>query len=288
VALGFIPAIWGLWQFIHLAKSPHTLNDLGDLGSYFQGAVGSLWALAGLMFIYVAFLGQMLQLVKQDEELEAQKRNFALQQFENGFFQLLDLHNDIAKGMHETIVSHIGYYSTEGDGILPKHEYGRHLFEKWYGKLKYELESTDNQTHLAVLLVSQNTQEGKLEVKRGYVNKIYKKFYNDHQSELGHYFINLYHVFKFVNTCDVLKDKADTFTDKDNEQTIKNKRRYTSIARAQLSQYELALLFYNGISDNGKEDFKPLIEKFGLLDNFNFNDLPDQDHKALYELDACY
>ena len=138
------------------------------------------------------------------------------------------------------------------------------------------------------MLVSQNnSHKKKLEIKREFVKDIYKtQFYKNHQGELGHYFRNLYHLFKYVNNCDVLKDTSDIFKDKDNEQTTKNKRRYTSMARAQLSQYELALLFYNGISDYGCEDFKPLIEKYGLLENFNTEDLPDQEHQEFYETAA--
>ena len=79
----------------------------------------------------------------------------------------------------------------------------------------------------------------------------YSAFYTQHQGALGHYFRNLYHIFKFVK-----------------ESPIEDKRRYTSLARAELSQYELALLFYNGISPYG-EKFKPLIEEFGLLENLN-------------------
>jgi|ERR1017187_4274403 hypothetical protein len=285
VWFGVAAAAFGFWR-LYCDAGKDSLTNLSSIGSYFQGAVGSLWALAGLMFIYVAFLGQRLQLAKQDEELETQQRNFALQQFENGFFQLLNLHHDIAREMHQIITSHIGFYSS-GD-ISPKHEHGRHLFENWYNELKAKLDSVDNLSRLQAMLVSQNnSHKKKLEIKREFVKDIYKtQFYKNHQGELGHYFRNLYHLFKYVNNCDVLKDTSDIFKDKDNEQTTKNKRRYTSMARAQLSQYELALLFYNGISDYGCEDFKPLIEKYGLLENFNTEDLPDQEHQEFYETAA--
>ena len=37
--------------------------------------------------------------------------------------------------------------------------------------------------------------------------------------------------------------------------------------RAQLSDYELLWIFYNCLSENGLEKFKPLIEEYSLLKN---------------------
>ena len=65
-----------------------------------------------------------------------------------------------------------------------------------------------------------------------FTNQIYSEFYNKFNSDLGHYFRNLYHIFKFI---------------KNSEE--KDKNGYASILRSQLSNDELLLLFYNGISD---------------------------------------
>ena len=55
------------------------------------------------------------------------------------------------------------------------------------------------------------------------------------------------------------------------------------MVRATLSQFELALLFYNGLSENG-EKFQPLIEKFGLLENFDRDVLyKKQEDERLYD-----
>jgi hypothetical protein len=77
-----------------------------------------------------------------------------------------------------------------------------------------------------------------------------------------------------VNESDALKTDN---TDAD----YKNRRRYTSLVRAQLSAFELELLFYNGISPHG-EKFKPLIEKFGLLENFDTKHLLSPSHESFY------
>ena len=59
-----------------------------------------------------------------------------------------------------------------------------------------------------------------------------------------------------------------------------------SLVRAQLSAYELALLFYNGLSKYG-EGFKPWIEEFGLLEHLDKDHLLlDPTHKVLYDKKA--
>ena len=160
-----------------------------------------------------------------------------------------------------------------------EHEVGRHLFEKWYGLLSDLLKTDENHKVFVAKLFPVASQNKSLEDKLKKAKEVYELFYFRFQGDLGHYFRTLYHVIKFVYSCQLLNDV-------DEKITIKNKRRYTSIVRAQLSQYELALLFYNGLSDYGNEKLKPLIERYGLLENFGTGDLVDQDHMNFYEKSA--
>jgi len=60
---------------------------------------------------------------------------------------------------------------------------------------------------------------------------------------------------------------------------------YANIARAQLSDVELALLFYNGTTGEGAKGFKPLIEKYGLLKHVRADILAyeiDRDNPEFY------
>ena len=76
-------------------------------------------------------------------------------------------------------------------------------------------------------------------------------------------------------------------------QTIKTNRKllqvlqgwylYTNLIRAQLSSYELALLFYNCLGDIGREKFKSLVEEYALLQNMPDEILLDVSHKELYD-----
>src|SRR5689334_18875424 len=66
VGLGFMA---GLWAYLTFRNHLITLEEFGAFGSYLQGAVGSLWSLAWVLFIFAAFLAQKQQLIQQDAEL---------------------------------------------------------------------------------------------------------------------------------------------------------------------------------------------------------------------------
>jgi hypothetical protein len=93
----------------------------------------------------------------------------------------------------------------------------------------------------------------------------YEEYYDSKQAILGHYFRNLYHIIKFVHESGPI-----------------DKKRYTSIVRAQLSGLEQVFLHYNGLSSYGKKAFKPLIEDYALLENMNSEKLLNSDHPTAY------
>lgn len=77
----------------------------------------------------------------------------------------------------------------------------------------------------------------------------YKLFWKKHQVELGHYFRYLYNTVRYV--------KESAFVDGP----------YIRLIRAQLSDQETLLLFYNCIASEHGGNFKTLAEEFSLLDN---------------------
>lgn len=89
--------------------------------------------------------------------------------------------------------------------------------------------------------------------------------YESNSYILGHYFRILYNILKFVDESDLL-----------------NKKHYTNIVRSQISTYEHILIFYNGLSENGAEKLKPLIEKYSFLNNMPINHLLHSSHTSSY------
>lgn len=245
VILGFVAAFIGY-------KTPRSddnfLNDLGNFGSYLQGTTASFWSLAGLLIIFVAFLAQKEQLKQQQAELARQEQQFRSQQesikrqnFESAFFQLLSLHNQNVIQLRGTV-----------DGIEVE---GRACFEKWFNQIfRKDFDSW----------IKRNPGRDAKVVETA--SDYYLSFHKTNRANFSHYFRTLYHVFKFVKFGDI----------PDGE-----KKRYASLARAQLSANELAFLFYNGISPHGVQ-FKPLIEEFGLMEHLE-DKLLDPSHGNFYD-----
>ena len=94
----------------------------------------------------------------------------------------------------------------------------------------------------------------------------YNEFYESAGSDLGHYFRTLYNIIKFI----------------DNSET-EPKSFYTNIVRAQMSDAEITVLYYNGISAYGITKFKPFIEKYGLLKNLRRESITQPNFTHLYE-----
>jgi hypothetical protein len=255
VGLGFIVVGYGIYKYLYPISDELTLNELGD---YFAGSVASVWSLAGLFFIYVAFLGQKQQLLNQQiellfsqaevratrielkgqkEQLIEQNNTLKLQKFENTFFQLLKNHNDIVNSI-DLRIQRSGRITAQG----------RDCFKSFYERIKGKIKKND---------------------LRDSINA-YMDYYKEQQSDLGHYYRNMYQILKFIKESDF----------------IDNAKRYSNILRAQLSSFELVLLFYNCLGPYGKVKFKPLIEEFAFLKNINVDLLFDKSHIIAYEKSA--
>lgn len=213
---------------------------LSEWGDAF-GAVNALFsalAFAGLVYAIVLQRRELAlqrkelratraELKGQREQLEAQNATFLRQSFENTFFQLLRLHIDI---VNATVFTP----SAPAEATLT----GRAVFEFLYQELAHSYESQPASIG--------NDPEGRQRVVS--IDLAYNQFYAEYQRLIGHYFRNLYHIFKFIRGS-----------------AVADKRRYAAIVRAQLSVSELHLLFYAGLSEHGREKFRPLIEEYELL-----------------------
>jgi len=94
----------------------------------------------------------------------------------------------------------------------------------------------------------------------------YNRVFSNYQSYVGHYFWHLYNVVNFV-------DQSD--------QEVEAKEFYTDLIRGQLSNNELGVLFYLGLSDRGAK-FKDLVEKYALFEDMPSDVLIDEEHRKIY------
>lgn len=100
------------------------------------------------------------------------------------------------------------------------------------------------------------------------VMRNYEAQYLQNQNRIGHYFRILYNIFSFIDSSD-----------------IENKKFYAKILRAQLSNAEVALLFFNCLTDRGR-NFKVFVEKYGLFKNVSNDDIVDYALKEQFSASA--
>lgn len=228
----------GIYSLTYLFKEP---NNAGDTAGLVNGLFSAL-AFAGV--IYAIFL-QRHELEMQREELKGQREEFTTQnetlkrqRFENTFFNMLQLHEQITDSI---TYSYVVNKKDPSDSLYKEFRNdlkGREVFREAFETAPHE--ASDRQDYYGM--------RGLLSVDgiKGYENNFTPTYFD-------HYFRHLYRIFKFVATSDLIKDE--------------DRYEYASIARAQLSRYELIWLYYNGLSIYGKDKFKPYIEKFALLKN---------------------
>lgn len=306
VLLGVVAAGFGLYTTDREAKGFSSLGNLGNFGSYAQGTVASLWSLGALFFLYATLLAQRRQIDQQESQLEQQRLQFdeeqkrqklenekqekqfqsqqhaiELQNFGTSFFQLLQIFNQIITDL----VDYRRVHTNIKDIQTLKYE-RRQCFTFWYTLLIEDFNDAALETIANVRLPTnkpdehlvrdqENPPEGQLPTPctdERIVKLYYEEFYDIRQALIGHYFRIMYHIVKFVDASDVL-------------QTYDEKRRYVSLLRAQLSAHELILIFYNGISTKAIK-FKPLIEKYGLLEHLDKKLLLDESHSHFYRASA--
>lgn len=279
-----------------------------------QGVFGDKFGAVNALFSALAFAGIIFTIILQKKELKLQReeleetrgefikqnRTLNRQRFENTFFQLLKLHGDIVdkfkiKGFdgndYEKREFFLGaikdfkykseykYFIYSGLNKLEPEEINsikadRDITQTYKSKLEQEeikniLELTNAEIDNFICEPTEN--------KERIVANEYKNFFHRHQYNLGHYFRNLYHIFKYIYITKLISDEDKQF--------------YASIVRAQLSTDELVLIFYNSLtpvyyfSDTpnlGYPNFKYLIDEFDILQNMNSRLLLDKRHLDIF------
>jgi len=244
--------LWASHFFIEVEKDDNNKALFGD--SF--GAVNALISAFAFGAMIVTFYFQRYELKLQRKELEAQRMEFeqqnqtlGLQRFENTFFNMLQLQQEIVAGLEYVLDSREIAEDFDVKKIKTTYK-GREVF-----MIMYEENSYNNYGIKAII------------EQRGISS--YSSF--PFISLFDHYFRHLYAIINFIDKSpEIEKFIERNVYDCDSQNKLFEKRyEYTKILRATLSHYELVLLYYNGLSEFGKEKLKPLIEKYSILNNLN-------------------
>lgn len=248
---------------IYIMKEEYRLNEIGD---FLSGSVGAFWGIAGLILVYVAFLGQKEQLINQEEELRlsreeqklirlemsGQKEQLILhnksinnQQFENTFFKLLNYHDEKTEYLLKAV---FGIY-TGGSFLKPKTTVSESIKE---GKKSFPRLLSLFGEYCSEFDPELNTKEKIIIRIREAYSHLINRFKEDmgFREELEIYCRSAFSIFEFID-----KSKVD------------EKQLYASIVINQMSASEKIVLLYMSLLSIQFERYDELVTTYSIFRN---------------------
>jgi uncharacterized membrane protein YidH (DUF202 family) len=298
-----IVIIYSYWHTTSIIKSSKDLtsdsiNLTISIGSIISGTVGVLFSLCSVIFFILALVYQQKELKQQRIEVKESRKVLQLQVFESTFFNLLKVQQDIRERV----------YLIERVGSIPNLFNNPNKIEYWDFSKLYTLFKDSSDLDLETIRDSYHFSKSSLTFS-DYLNEeyhfseadlknhprlaAYKCFFYNYQHILGHYFRNLYHTLKYVYQ-EENKKSFEEMNDETHliiELTINGKKveddeiyidykKYADFIQAQMSTYELALLFYNGLMF---PKMAKLLIYYGFLENLPEHVLIAPEDKKLYK-----
>ncbi|EHR7166426.1 putative phage abortive infection protein [Vibrio parahaemolyticus] len=275
-------------QFHGGLSDSHT--SWGEFGSFFGGILSPIVSI-------LAFIGLLYS-------MDQTKMQFKQQSEENSFYALLNFHHSkVSQTTYESYLGLDAFKALSGDFFelyeeycfdiakrkiqeeptqLPEYSYhflsevikersalvegnGKNLVEYYFSLSKdknelfkglFDANISESDKRKLVAIGDTLVRQLRSNERLGLIGKIYDDFYHNHGHILGHYFRNLYYTLEVADS----SCRYDA---------------YANILRAQLSRYELNLLFYNSVSSYSSEKFNRLLGKYNMLN-------------GLYNWDVCY
>lgn len=280
--LGGIVAVW----FLVLCNTKYSIGsdfnfeETGQFGDYIGGVVGTVFALAGTILVFASFVQQ-------------QHRN-TIESFEKNYFEMLRVHEDIVRemsynGKHSRDIFTVAidqlrriYNSAESSltNIKVRAAANQLRTEGVNDKDIYNFLENGDTKVIAIMVSVGILYYGKndfyLASDNDKVLSVISKLVIDDQPEygfepmdnvLGHYYRQMYHTVKYVLKSTWLKEE--------------DRYDYIKFLRAQLSDYEQIMLFYNAFSVSGyawrasksrnKIPEMSLIARFRLIKNIPYH-----------------
>jgi len=226
------------WEVRLDSLSKEELKKAADFGASYSGLATLFTGLALVLLFYT--------IAVQKEEMKLTRDVMNYQTVESSLFQLF--------GVLNNVIEEIKLVDTNASEEFK----GRRVFKSYY----YQLRSSFRRDVL-------NGSRAEIDNISISTSNIWSTFYNEERVWLPHYFRILYRIIRFIDSA-----KLDT-----NKQQDENKKHeFANLLRAQLSDYELVILFYNVHSKQG-EGFKALCYRYDLLKHLPTQLLFDEAHR---------
>ena len=219
-----------------------TLESLGVFGDSFNVLTS--------LFTGLAFAGVIISVILQTQELKeartefkGQKEALENQEFDNKFFQMLNLLNNISDRLTLEI------HSTNHNG--------KDVFKYLKRFINHNMYTSYN----GDLINNRPLEEDKFK----YFQNEFDDFNNSYDTTFKYYFINLYQILKYIDTYSINETEA---------------KEYTNMLRAQLTKNELILLAYNaiGVQNFTTNQYQLLVEKYAFFEHLRYDDFCENEN----------
>lgn len=256
-------------DFPYLAlNNVEQLDKLGQIGDFFGGILNPLLSFMALLGVLYTIRIQGLELKEAREEnklankiQDKQTAVFERQNFESVLFRLIDVHGRITDRIHS-------FNGTHGIGFAG-------LVESVVQDFHFQVEERDQRFKSvlksgSVLHDSFMKQLEKERESRCLVAAAENGTEAQGQILLSQYFRNLYQILKLIDSFKTYS--VDESTEHRRSKRVRleyfERRQYCNIVRAQLSEDELRMLFFNCIAKSGA-GLKHYVEKYSFLKHLN-------------------
>lgn len=227
-------------------------------GDLFAGTVGVFLSFAATLFMFVTFR-------EQRKQFQENKTDVKKDRFENTFFNLLSMLYQVRASADKEI-----YQRSKGkmQSIID-----------FYNNLKSTYSKnaeTQEQKEINEYLQKRKPNKVEREKIEQYLSDFYYEYTQNIKFNIGYYYRYLFNIINFV---------IDQWENSPNsDETI---HKYLNFIQAQMSNEELALIFYDAISPYGLDTnhyhkFKEEIDKYGFLENIGESTLLDRNHHIIY------
>jgi hypothetical protein len=277
----------------------------GLYGDFIGGFVGTLFSLVAVFLLYKTLITQQETIKLQANAIELQKKTSEIERFETTFFNLLKTQQEITNNIKAyfstlnikstpslTVNTYIvqgreffGYSKDELTKIWKSIESNTYLGsfdeEDFDNYIKAEIEQINEQEHEIQKIINEESirfankeysisnnlweQTNKKEIRKK-LEIMYGLFFQRYHYAIGHYYRHLYHIIDFVEQFE--KSKRTDFIPK----------KYIDFIQAQMSSFEMMLLFYNAISF---PKLLKLLIKYNFLENLAVEDLIHISHNCI-------
>lgn len=205
-------------------------DKLGHFGDFIGGFLGTILTSIATFLVYRTY-------VTQKQELEDQSKLILQQQFENTFFNMLNVHRELKKNLSYKEISKSGDLIQNGelyDG-LSTINYINTMYTKNYKDLKNSNHNPPGTyRNFKLEQLEKDLKEYNEINEENILIVCFTDLFKNHQNQISHYCRNVYHILKYIR-----ENEKNKTLGKDQ----KKYKNYASIFQSQLNVDEQFLLF---------------------------------------------